>query len=231
MSCDGILPASGLAIRMRGLPKFLLPCTEDYETLLERHINFMLESCEVVLVPIRPHLSHLLESLNIANERVKVLPLETRSMTETVIMAAEFSTADRLVIAMPDTYLSGEQPYDYLAHDKGTFSLALWQIREDQKGKLGQVLLDETPQGKVSKSQDKDPSCEFPHSWGAMGLDRNMLELADPAMPHVGYLIASALEKGFEVAGKEMQGKYFDCGTPSEYLQMLGEIIGTNQHH
>jgi UTP-glucose-1-phosphate uridylyltransferase len=216
---------------MRGLPKFLLPCSEGYETLLERHVDFMLETCEVVLVPIRPHLSQLLESLNIVSDRVKVIPLETESMTETVVLASKFSNADRFVVAMPDTYLLGEQPYSYLAQDKEAISLALWQIREDQKGKLGQVLLEKSPEGKVSESQDKNPACDFPHSWGAMGLNREVLELADPSMPHVGYLIAPAIEQGYTVAGKEMQGQYYDCGTPSEYVEMLGNTFGSNHRH
>jgi hypothetical protein len=36
---DLILPATGLANRMRGLTKFLLPIDNKYTTLIEYHIN------------------------------------------------------------------------------------------------------------------------------------------------------------------------------------------------
>ena len=36
---DAILPAAGFALRMKGIPKFLLPSSVDYESLLETHIS------------------------------------------------------------------------------------------------------------------------------------------------------------------------------------------------
>ena len=54
---DGLIPASGAAARMRGIPKFLLPCDEDYLTLLERHVSKMLEHCQMVWIPTRPELT------------------------------------------------------------------------------------------------------------------------------------------------------------------------------
>ena len=36
---DVILPAAGLAKRMKGIPKFLLPANDEYETLLEIHLK------------------------------------------------------------------------------------------------------------------------------------------------------------------------------------------------
>jgi hypothetical protein len=221
----GILPASGLATRMRGLPKFLLPCSDTYETLIERHVDHMLDSCEMVWIPTRPKLAHLLEDLDFTSDRVTITSLETGSMTETVLQTAKLSRAERFVIAMPDTYLLGELPFSYLANSKADLSLALWRIRDDQKGKLGQVLLDNPHEGNVVNARDKDIDCDYEHSWGAMGINRSILELADPEMPHVGYLIPPAFESGATVAGKVFEGSYYDCGTPREYLTMLEEVL------
>ena len=51
-----------------------------------------------------------------------------------------------------------------------------------------------------------------------------MLDIGNPEMPHIGYLIKPALEMGLSVDGFVVKGRYFDCGTPQEYLRMLRKI-------
>lgn len=217
-----ILPASGLASRMRGLPKFLLPCDNDYLTLLERHVQLALEHSEVVWIPTRPDLAPLIESLGLPSEKVVVLSMRTQTMTETVLRVAGLSSASRFMLAMPDTYFYGQLPWTSLANSKSSLHLACWKIRDDQAGKLGQVLIEK---GEVLESKDKDPSCAFPHSWGAMSFSKEMLEFADVTTPHLGYFIQPVIDGGNKVTAEEMQGSYFDCGTPSEYLDLLKKIV------
>jgi UTP-glucose-1-phosphate uridylyltransferase len=57
-----------------------------------------------------------------------------------------------------------------------------------------------------------------------MSFRRELLELGNPEMPHTGYLIKPAIEKGLLVDGFVLEGSYFDCGTPKEYLQMLRKV-------
>lgn len=222
-----ILPASGSATRMRGLPKFLLPCDDQYLSLLERHIENLLEYCETIWIPVRPDLVPLVESLRIPSERVVLLTMSTQSMTETVRRVVELSSGKRFIMAMPDTYFFGDLPYEYLARSASPMSLACWNIRPEQYGKLGQVLLAEPKPGNtmdefiVSQSEDKNPDCRFEHSWGSMAFDREVMELAHDDMPHTGYLLQPLLNNSIEVTAKVMNGEYFDCGTPSEYLSML----------
>jgi hypothetical protein len=212
---------------MRGLPKFLLPCDDQYLSLLERHIEDLLEYCETIWIPVRPDLVPLVESLRIPSERVVLLTMSTKSMTETVRRVVELSSGKRFIMAMPDTYFFGDLPYEYLAQSTSPMSLACWNIRPEQFGKLGQVLLSEPKPGKiigeflVSQSEDKNPDCRFEHSWGAMAFDRQVIELALDEMPHTGYLLQPLLNNSVEVSAKVMNGEYFDCGTPSEYLDML----------
>jgi hypothetical protein len=206
---------------MRGLPKFLLPCDDEYTTLLEKHVSAMLDVCETVWIPTRPEQTILLETLGISSDRVVVVPMTTRTMTQTVLRLANISGAARFVLVMPDTYFFGEQPYRYLADSTSELNLACWEIRPEQRGKLGQVKIEGGAQGAVLDSRDKDPDCRFPHSWGAMAFDKSVLSLADSEMPHTGYIIQPAIAAGVAVKAKVFTGKYYDCGTPREYLEML----------
>jgi NDP-sugar pyrophosphorylase family protein len=150
--------------------------------------------------------------------------MTTATMTETVLRIANISGADNFIMTMPDTLFSGDQPYEFLARENSGMSLALWRIRDEQKGKLGQVKL-EPPEsdgvGVVVASRDKDPNCDFAHSWGAMSFNRSVLEFAEPGMPHTGYLIPELISAKIPIFGREMAGSYYDCGTPEEYIYML----------
>jgi hypothetical protein len=213
---------------MRGLPKFLLPCDDEYLSLLERHIENLMQYCETIWVPVRHDLVPLVESLRIPSERVVILTMNTQSMTETVRRVVSLSSGSRFLMTMPDTYFHGEMPYKYLGESQDTMNLACWNIRPEQFGKLGQVeiSMDQTipSLGAVLSSEDKNPHCRFPHSWGAMSFDRDVMHLATDEMPHTGYLIPKLLAEGTKVGAKVMSGDYFDCGTPTEYLAMLRKV-------
>jgi NDP-sugar pyrophosphorylase family protein len=210
---------------MRGIPKFLLPCDEEYLTLLERHVHNMLKYCKVIWIPTRPDLTILIETLGITSERVVVVPMVTKSMTETILKVAAISSADDFMLCMPDTYFEGELPYQNLRELQGDLKLACWAIRPEQKGKLGQILFESgNNTSRIIDSRDKDPGCTFDYSWGAMSFRRELLKIANPEMPHTGYLIKPAIENRLVVDGFVVKGNYFDCGTPNEYLQMLRKV-------
>jgi hypothetical protein len=208
---------------MRGIPKFLLPCDTNYTTLIELHISQLLESCEMVWIPTRPELVLLLDSLGLAQDRVVVLPMQTENMTQTVLKVAAIAKAGNFQLIMPDTYFHGEKPYGLLSKEPNMVDLACWTIRTDQKGKLGQVKV--SSEGKVEDMRDKDPNCDYPVSWGALSFSRELLNYANPTDPHIGYAVKSALSAGASISARTMRGKYFDCGTPTEYLAMLQEVL------
>jgi hypothetical protein len=219
----GIVPAAGSASRMRGLPKFLLPCDANYQSLIERHVTRMLEYCETIWIPTRPDFVALLHSLKIASSRVIILSTETQTMTETVMKVTEIANSDRFMLCMPDTYFYGESPYASLSLPDGDACFACWKIEESQRGKLGQVKLREPSEksSNILDSKDKDQACVYPLAWGALSFNRRFLESADPLMPHVGYMINPAISRGCDIRGFQVEGRYFDCGTPSEYLEMI----------
>lgn len=221
---DAIVPAAGLATRMRGIPKFLLPCDDKYTTLIELHIQNLLEKCETVWIPTRPELVHLLDSLNLPAERVVLLPMTTENMTQTVSRVVSIARASEYLLVMPDTFFSGESPYtSSVTLEDALVHLYCWKIREDQKGKLGQVDADAS--GLVLDMQDKNPDCNFPISWGALMFRSELINFSQSHEPHIGYSVKNALREGMKITSETSSGKYFDCGTPTEYLTMLHEVI------
>ena len=219
---EAIIPAAGSATRMRGLPKFLLPCDTNYQTLLEKHINGLLKLCETVWIPTRPEYTFLLESLGVLNKRVVILPMITGSMTETVLEVLKISTEKYFHLAMPDTYFEGETPYSKLSLEPPLADVACWKIRPEQKGKLGQVNV---INDRILDIIDKDTSCEFEYSWGSLTFDRSLLDYTTTKDPHIGFALKNALENDEFISAKIIDGKYFDCGTPHEYITMVKEVM------
>jgi choline kinase len=217
---SAILPAAGSATRMRGLPKFMLPCSQDYETLLERHINYLLPLVDTIWIPTRPEYAHLIVRLGFGS-KIIVHALETETMSETVIKVANVAKADRFILCMPDTYFHGELPYDKLSSSQSSVELSMFEIRDDQKGKLGQILLDDN--GTVVDAVDKNLECDYKYAWGALSFTDDFVKLLDEKEPHVGYAIPRAIDT-LDISGSIIDSEYFDCGTPKEYLRMLKTV-------
>ena len=95
MSVHAILPAAGQAVRLRRLPKFLLPTTEDAKTLIERHIGMLESICDVIWLPVRPDLVPLVHDLNFG-QRVIPVALSTSSMKDHLasLLISLLSTVD-----------------------------------------------------------------------------------------------------------------------------------------
>jgi NDP-sugar pyrophosphorylase family protein len=221
---DAIIPAAGLATRMRGIPKFLLPCDDKYTTLIELHVQNMLKICDTVWIPTRPELVHLLDSINLPADRVAILPMNTENMTQTVKRVLNIAKADKYFLVMPDTFFYGETPYEFTeGNSDALVNLFCWEIRDEQKGKLGQVLANS--EGRVEDIQDKNPLCQYPISWGALIFQSELVKFAHDDEPHIGYAVKNALNEGKKIMARKLNGKYFDCGTPKEYLSLLQEVL------
>jgi len=166
----------------------------------------------------------LLDSLGLAKDRVVLLPMTTENMTQTVSKVLQISKTENFQLVMPDTFFYGEKPYLTLTQNPKLVDLACWKIREDQKGKLGQVLIED---GSAIDIRDKDPDCTYEYSWGALTFNRELMNYAEMSHPHIGYAVRNALVSGENISARKMNGKYYDCGTPSEYLNMLEGVIRT----
>ena len=218
---DAIIPAAGQASRMRGIPKFLLPADKNYQTLIERHINHIKEYVKTIWIPVRPEFVFLLDSLNISGENIVIVPMSTNTMNESVGRVLEISSAETFMLVMPDTVFVGEQPYEALSKCDFT-QLVCWRIREEQKGKLGQVLISDN---QVIDMVDKNAMCDYEWSWGCLSFHRKLANYIDYQDPHIGYAVRKALDNNERIDSVKIRGKYFDCGTPSEYAQLVNSTF------
>ena len=213
-----IFPASGSAVRMRGLPKFLLPSGLGDLTLLELHISQVANQADELLIGVNPIFFEIVKKANLNLHGARIVPLETSSMTETVLKLVSISSGTRFTVIMPDTVFESSKSYDFNSLNND-LDLSWWKIRSDQYGKLGQVSIG--VDGKVLDCVDKDPECRYEYSWGAMTFNRKFLEFLNTEFPHIGYGIVPALEAGMNVNSVVLCGRYWDCGTPMEYLRYL----------
>jgi len=107
---DAIIPAAGMATRMRGIPKFLLPCDEVYTSLIEKHLKELIEVCDTIWIPTRPDLVMLLETLGISKDKIVLLPVTTENMSQTVDRVMNISSAEHFCLVMPDTFFMVTSP-------------------------------------------------------------------------------------------------------------------------
>jgi hypothetical protein len=213
-----LIPASGSAVRMRGLPKFLLPSGVDELSLLELHISNIKDSVDEILIAINPIFYEIAKNAKLQLFGAQLIPVETMTMTETVLQLASVSKCSRFTVIMPDTVFESNESYNFNVLS-GDLGLSLWRIRDDQYGKLGQVLI--SPDGKVLDCVDKNPDCRYEYSWGSMTFSRNFLACLDIKFPHIGFGIMPALASELDVTSVLLPGRYWDCGTPIEYLRYL----------
>ena len=101
-------------------------------------------------------------------------------------------------------------------------TLACWKIRNEQRGKLGEVKIEN---GYVEKIIDKDINTGFDYSWGSILFNKEFEKYIKAEDLHIGYSAATALENGEKVGAYLMDGKYYDCGTPNEYIELLKEEV------
>lgn len=220
---DLILPAAGLATRMRGLPKFLLPIDNKYTTLIENHINNATKNKEIknIWIPTRPDLKPILESLDLNS--VNIITMTTSSMSETVLNTCSIANSKNYMLIMPDTYFDGEQPTELLEVSPQFCDLAIWKIRKQQRGKLGEVELDKN--NFVKTIIDKNPDTNFEYSWGSLTFSKEFVKYINARDPHVGYAIEQSLSNKKKITTKLIEGNYYDCGTPDEYIELLKKIL------
>ena len=95
----GILPASGKATRISGIPKFCLPISSN-QTLIEWHVSQMLEVCDEVRIATRSIWMPILAELKI---KAEIIELEPSTMSDAVYKLSKVN--EELVIGMPDTYI------------------------------------------------------------------------------------------------------------------------------
>ncbi len=234
----GILPAAGKSSRLGGVAKFSLPLADIErdesgslragQSLLEKHLQGMLEVVDHCVIASSlqnaPALAHFT-----SDERVTVQIIDSGSLSQTIRMATapwrELNAT--FVLEFPDAaYLPWSQPAQSLFEGPlPDLVLGLWAFERQQRGKLGQILLDSS--GSVRGHQDKNPDCNYPFIWGAMTFSQSFVDLLDPDQDSLASAIDRAIEdQGFSVIGRIHQGSYFDVGTVSGLHDYISAVVG-----
>ena len=211
----GILPAAGQATRFNGFPKFLLPVPEG--NLMGLHCRRMHDAgANRVLIGSGIHNAETISRYRPADTEMY---MGGATMAETVLNAREDCDEEHVLFGMPDTYWNAPNVYASLSESLRhcDVAVALWKIRDDQRGSVGQV---ENIAGRIARTVDKDPSCPFPWLWGAIAWRPIFWNFIKPDMPHIGYALQPAIDAGIPVWGVTASGDYWDCGTFPQYAKL-----------
>ena len=220
MSTIGILPASGKASRIGGIPKFCLPISDE-RSLLQWHVEQMLEVCDEVRVSTRAEWVPIIQNMDM---NIKLIVREPSTMSDAVkFMIGEYN--DTVLVGMPDTYILNAPGNIYKGLFKETNAdlvLGIWECTEDLKGRVGQVSVG--PDGKVFSSKDKVSDCEYPDMWGTMLFRKNMIRYIDPKLEHPGKQIQEWLDQSANIRAVRPGGRYMDIGTLRGLKQLYKEM-------
>ena len=218
MNVIGVLPASGKASRVGGIPKFCLPISDE-RSLLQWHVEQMLEVCDEVRVSTRAEWVPIIQNMDM---NIKLIVREPSTMSDAVkFMVGEYN--DTVLVGMPDTYILGAQKniYKEMMKISGDVILGAWECSDDLKGRVGQLLLSGD---KVLSSMDKTDNCEYPYMWGTMLFRKNMIRYIDPELEHPGKQIQDWIDMSFDIKAVKPGGKYMDIGTLKGLKQLYKEM-------
>jgi choline kinase len=214
----GVLPASGSATRLGGIPKFCLPIS-DNKTLIEWHVEQMLEVCDEVRVSTRSEWIPIIENMNM---NIKLIVREPSTMSDAIkFIIGEYN--DTVMIGMPDTYILGTEKniYKEMINVPGDLVLGAWECTPELKGRVGQIFLNED---KVIYSKDKVNNCDYEYMWGTMLFRKNLIRYVDASLDHPGKQIQEWIDMSLAVKSVKPGGKYIDAGTLSGLKELYKSL-------
>ena len=218
MATIGILPASGKASRVGGIPKFCLPISDE-RSLIQWHVEQILEVCDEVRVSTRSEWVSIIQNMDM---NIKIMVKEPSTMSDAVkYMIGENN--DTVIIGMPDTYILGAQKniYKEMIKTPGDLVLGAWECTEDLKGRVGQISLSND---KVMHSMDKVQDCNYKYMWGTMLFRKNLIRYVDTSLDHPGKQIQEWIDMSLDVRAVKPGGKYMDIGTLKGLKQLYKEM-------
>ena len=208
----GLLPASGSASRVNGIPKFALPYNNS-TCLLQYHISQMLEAADEIRVCTRQSWLPILDELQVQKD-VEISVMEPTSMNDAIFSMMEESTrgSAQYVIGMPDTVWTNTatNPYLKLATFETTSEVTLLTspFREALRGKVGQVKV--SPQGLVEAVIDKKVECNFNAIWTAFRMNHFVLD-RDYSSPSDSF--RELIQANKSIDATHFDGDYHDLGS------------------
>ena len=209
MQTIGVLPASGKASRVGGIPKFCLPISDD-RSLLQWHVTQMLEVCDEVRISTRAEWVPIIQNMDL---NAKIIVREPTTMSDAIAhMIGNYN--DTVLIGMPDTYVINPSKNIYKSlmetENSADLGLGLWECNENLRGRVGQIAI---KNDKVIASKDKDPNCNYEYMWGTMIFKKNLIRYIDRTKNHPGEQIQEWIESNLIIQPTFAGGEYMDIGT------------------
>lgn len=226
----GLIPAAGKAVRMYGLPKFLLPVKDG---LLIDHLIAQMNQVvteEIFIGTSHSNAEAILRYAPITYDQTKHYRVETRTMSETVLAARPIVGDANVIFGMGDSYWTGTSIYQRLL-DKLNFSCvsaALWQVSSVQARSLGMCKVEGNigdDEVIITKIVDKDQSGDLSWAWGALAWTKDFWQYIREDDPHVGYAVQRVIEQSNPVPAVLSDGIYFDCGTTDGYFECIRSFV------
>lgn len=219
MNVIGILPASGKASRVGGIPKFCLPISDE-RSLLQWHVEQMLEVCDEVRISTRAEWVPIIQNMDM---NIKLIVREPSTMSDAVkFMVGDYN--DTVMIGMPDTYILGSHVNIYkemLKEEKADLVLGAWECQDELKGRVGQILISGD---RVISSKDKTLDCDYKHMWGTMLFRKNLVRYIDESLDHPGKQIQEWIDMNLNIKAVQPGGRYMDIGTLKGLKQLYKEM-------
>ena len=203
----GLLPASGNAKRLGGLPKFSLPISEN-TSLLENHVILMREVCDEVRISTRSDWLRILENMNL--DGATIIEHEPSTMLDALNALMKLG-GEKFIVGMPDTFFIDyeKNPYVSLANAESDLALGLWTCDDNLRGKVGQVRTDSS--GVVLEIIDKMPSCDFSEMWGAFKF--SSINTLDMSLENPSLQFQKWIDEGEIIKSSKINGRYIDAGS------------------
>jgi hypothetical protein len=218
MATIGLLPASGKASRVGGIPKFCLPISDE-RSLIQWHVEQMLEVCDEVRISTRAEWVTIIQNMDM---NIKLIVREPSTMSDAVnFMVGESN--DTVLIGMPDTFILGSPNniYKEMVKSSGDLVLGAWECTEDLKGRVGQIHLSGD---KVVYSKDKVDDCDYSYMWGTMLFRKNLIRYVDSSLDHPGKQIQEWIDMNLDVRAVKLGGQYMDIGTLKGLKRLYREM-------
>lgn len=224
-----IIPASGKATRLNGIPKFLLPIP-NMNNLLTFHLSLSEKNSMFKNINIATNSSfyEIIKNLEDINKVKKLRTIEvfnTNTMNETINNYKNIDS-EYFLLTMPDTFFTDSEIVKKMIKEIEEYPnldcvLGLWNIKESQRNKVGQCKIEDN---KVVEVVDKNPNYNYNHLWGAVLYKKSLWDFINSNDPHIGYSFNPALQSGLKIGYAIADGFYYDCGTIEEYWDMVREV-------
>ena len=224
----GLIAAAGQASRINGIPKFLLPIKNNKNLITNSFVWLQNAGVEKFICATNKTFQPILSKLDgldnfLRPDDIKIVNTKTMNETINKLIPKTAEPDDIFVTMMPDTYFDdhglGKKIIKKLEKEENLEAVVgLFQMREDQRGKLGQCQVNDNF---ITEVIDKSESCNFKYIWGVIAWRNSYGKYIVNSDLSIGLSINRAIKDKKQVGFVVSSSNYFDCGSVDEYWKLI----------